>query len=50
MGRPQIEPVTSASAVNTVATSAAAPASTHQPSLRRRSHMAEASVVMAQPA
>ena len=35
--------------VKTRPTSAAAPPSTHQPSLRRRSHMADASVVMKQP-
>jgi hypothetical protein len=39
VGRPQIEPAARAMPVNTVAISAAAPASTHQPSLRRHSHI-----------
>jgi hypothetical protein len=48
VGRPQIEPVRRQIAVNTIPTSAEAPPSTHHPSLRRRSHIAAATVVIPQ--
>jgi hypothetical protein len=49
VGRPHNDPVPNVTAANSSEISALAPARTSQPGVRRRSHIAEATVVMKQP-